>query len=495
MGNPVTHDKFTYKDGILLSLILIIYCLFAFRDLGSMSAPKTLHPLTNEEYIMLDFGEHLPTHLFLYMGAAAKQDFYLYSWDYEKGEWISLNQFQVPYCFTWTDVEFTPTSSQILLQTSSEKTPLLELSFYDALGIRLIPNNTSEYPNLFDEQSTFKGYKDYRNSMYFDEIYHARTAYEYIHGLKAYENTHPPLGKILMSLGIRLFGMTPFGWRIMGTLFGVFMLPVLYLFLKKMLKDTGLPFLGTFIFAFDFMHFTQTRIATIDVYVTFFILCMYFFMYLYINNNLVASALNASDPKEQVKTKAFIKWLSLPSSEFFPLALCGLSFGLGVACKWTGVYAGMGLALIFFTKWFCTYKSVQTKTGQGKNIQGENILKLKMKTTFFMCLVFFVVLPFVIYLLSYLPMKDGTDRNLFSRMIANQSYMLSYHKDLSATHPYGSYFYQWPVMIRPAWYYSRSGGSELLHQSFYWFTPYEKKTASRPFYWLDILLSTYPGSS
>ena len=74
--------------------------------------------------------------------------------------------------------------------------------------------------------------------MYFDEIYHARTAYEFLHGLPTYENTHPPLGKILISVGIAIFGMNPFGWRIMGTLFGIAMLPFLYLLWKKMTGNT-----------------------------------------------------------------------------------------------------------------------------------------------------------------------------------------------------------------------------------------------------------------
>lgn len=71
-------------------------------------------------------------------------------------------------------------------------------------------------------------YPSYLNSTYFDEIYHPRTAYEQLHYDEfdsAYEWTHPPLGKTLMMIGIELFGMTPFGWRFMGTLMGVIMLP------------------------------------------------------------------------------------------------------------------------------------------------------------------------------------------------------------------------------------------------------------------------------
>lgn len=74
-----------------------------------------------------------------------------------------------------------------------------------------------------------------------------------------------------MSLGIRVFGMNPFGWRIMGTLFGIGMLPFMYFFGRRLFRGkTWAASALTFLFAFDFMHFTQTRIATIDVYGTFF---------------------------------------------------------------------------------------------------------------------------------------------------------------------------------------------------------------------------------
>ena len=62
------------------------------------------------------------------------------------------------------------------------------------------------------------------NSSYFDEIYHARTAYEFTQGTVPYETSHPPLGKVLMSWSVSLFGMTPFGWRFAGAVAGILML-------------------------------------------------------------------------------------------------------------------------------------------------------------------------------------------------------------------------------------------------------------------------------
>ncbi|MDT2263872.1 hypothetical protein P7H12_10120 [Paenibacillus larvae] len=94
---------------------------------------------------------------------------------------------------------------------------------------------------LFDEQKDAPYEPTYLNGTYFDEIYHARTAYEHLHQIEPYESTHPPLGKIFISAGIWLFGMNPLGWRIVGTLFGVGMIPLMYAFGKRLLADLSTP--------------------------------------------------------------------------------------------------------------------------------------------------------------------------------------------------------------------------------------------------------------
>ena len=99
--------------------------------------------------------------------------------------------------------------------------------------------------------------------------------------------------------------MNPFGWRFSGVVFGILMLPFVYLFSKKLFKKSWLSCVLTIAFAFDFMHFVQTRIATIDVYVTFFIMFMYYFMYKY-----YAQDFNKVSLKESFK----------------PLLLAGVSF-------------------------------------------------------------------------------------------------------------------------------------------------------------------------
>ena len=211
---------------------------------------------------------------------------------------------------------------------------------------------------LFDEQELVPEAASYLNSSYFDEIYHARTALEHIENVYPYEITHPPLGKLIIGIGIRLFGMTPFGWRFMGTLFGLLMLPILYDFIKRMSGSTKISVCGTVIFAFDFMHFVQTRIATIDTYSVFFILLMYLFMWRFVSGG---------------------KWRYL--------ALSGLFFGLGAASKWTCVYAGGGLAVIWLLYWISRRRE-------------EGFWRDFISNCAF-CLVFFVALPAAIYYASY----------------------------------------------------------------------------------------------
>ena len=52
-----------------------------------------------------------------------------------------------------------------------------------------------------------RGYRlDWPRDMYFDEVYHARTAFELLAQRDPYEWTHPHLAKELMALGILAFG-------------------------------------------------------------------------------------------------------------------------------------------------------------------------------------------------------------------------------------------------------------------------------------------------
>ncbi len=436
-------ERLTRADLLLMLVITTLYSCFALYDLGDRQSPSTAYHMVRGENIVLDFGSESSADIAkvsYYIAPGHKRVFTLESKN--SGEEYSTisDEFTLGNVFTWQDAEISVNASKLRLTLQSDSASLLELVFTDSAGNILTPVNASDYPALFDEQQLKPARYSFRNGMYFDEIYHGRTAYEFLHGLTTYENTHPPLGKIIIAAGVAIFGMNPFGWRIMGTLFGIAMVPFLYLFARKMTGYTSLSALAAVLFAFDFMHFTQTRIATIDVYITFFVLLMYLSMYSYTRFSFYDTPL----------------WKTL-----VPLGLCGISMGLGIACKWTGVYAGMGLALIFFTVLFRRYREYrfagQNPDACTSGISHSHILKVfrpyVLRTVLF-CVVFFVVLPVLIYLLSYLPFRDSSGDGFLLKVLHNQEYMFRYHSSLNATHPYSSSWYEWPIIRRPIWYYS-----------------------------------------
>lgn len=302
-------------------------------------------------------------------------------------------------------------------------------------GDLIILDTASE---LFDEQEVIPERYDVMNSSHFDEIYHARTAYEHLRGIYPYEKTHPPLGKLITASGIALFGMTPFGWRFMPALFGVLMLPLIYILLKWMFGKTSVAVCGTLLFAFDFMHFVQTRISTIDVYAVFFILAMYLCMYRYVTSGMDAPFRNGA------------LWL----------ILAGLSFGVGVAAKWVCAYAGAGLFLLYIIYLYLRASHYR---------ELERSFLPFLTQTLLISLLAFLVIPGIIYIACYIPYATSRDpsaldgslvenvltwlKAVWKEFFDNQKYMYNYHSKLVAEHAYAARWYEWIFDWKPILYY------------------------------------------
>ena len=73
--------------------------------------------------------------------------------------------------------------------------------------------------------------------------------------------------------------------------------------------------------------------------------------------------------------------------------------------------------------------------------------------TIIFAFLFFVVIPFAIYFLSYIPIILS-DKETLGYFWENQKSMLSYHSYLTATHPYGSPWWSWPLDLRPLYAYN-----------------------------------------
>lgn len=246
---PKSGYEYGTRDFFALGLIVIVYAFVAFYNLGSTEAPQSFHRFSDGESLTVTLsGDESVSSVMYYTGIGTGSYTLQYSDDGESFYDAALLDQNYAALLKWknaelySDVSDKPRSIRIIAHGS----PWLgELALRTPDG-RLIP--VTGGGELFDEQATVPEYPNYLNSSYFDEIYHARTAYEHIEGVYPYEVSHPPLGKLIIAGGIELFGMTPFGWRFSGTLIGVLMLPLLYVLLKKMFGGVSVPACGTAIF-------------------------------------------------------------------------------------------------------------------------------------------------------------------------------------------------------------------------------------------------------
>ena len=440
--NQMNFDMKKYlKSDYIVVFITVVYACFAFMGLGSTKAPQSFYQSTADDTaftIELETPADIGS-VWVYsgLGDEATPPYGRKACGSFEITATDANGAQIPLCtvenlsvYTWkqyTEADVTEAVS-VTVTAKSEGAVLGEIVLCgnsgNVLGGRVVPNTTdSTNPynavNAFDEQETAPFDASYYYSMYFDEIYHGRTAWEQLNGMQIYETTHPPLGKIIISLGIKLFGMTPFGWRFMGALCGVVMLPVIYLLASAVAgKKTGV--LAALLLSLDFMHLTQTRIATVDTFVVLFCLLTFLFMVYY-----------HKTPFRNAKR------------EWAYLFLSGGFMGCAVASKWNGAYPMVALAVFFFISLYTKYKhSGKTKSD-----------RLYVAKTLYICCIAFVAVPLVIYALSYLPVIDAyTVKDYFRQLWGYQTHMYNYHSTLEAEHFFSSMWYTWPFSIKPVWY-------------------------------------------
>lgn len=454
----------TRKDWLIAGALTLLYAAVALVQLGSLRAPVTMwQPAVSGESFTIDFGAVKHIDRVNSFGEIGDGKFKLeFAEDLSSG-WSGAQTVEMNYVktFAWSTLKTDADARYVKLTVEAAGFTLNELAFYEKDGETPIPASAVQtegmsppvrgaVENLFDEPERSKYAPTFMDGTYFDEIYHARTAYEHLHRMTPYENTHPPLGKLAISLGILLFGMNPFGWRIVGTLVGIAMVPLMHAFGKRLFKRTDLAFMASFLMTFDFMHFAQTRIATIDVYGVFFIVLMYYFMHRYVSLNFYREPLCRT---------------------LVPLFWSGLFFGIGAASKWIVLYGGAGLSFLFFASLYERYREYgAAKRLLAGAVQGgergerlERIVRTFVPNalwTVLWCGLFFVVIPAVIYSASFLPYMTVPGAHIsIGNLVKYQKDMFDYHSKLVATHGFASPWWEWPFMIKPIWYYT---GQALL---------------------------------
>ena len=283
----------------------------------------------------------------------------------------------------------------------------------------------------------FVGLNDAKGMM-FDEVYYAKDACLYagqspsVCGIASPENyVHPPLGKWLISIGIRLFGNNETGWRVASALVGTLTILLLYLLARKVLRSTLGASLASGLLAVDLLAFVQSRVSMLDVFVPLFGVAT--FLFLVCDRDRLATSPTGGNP-------AWRPWR----------LAAGMAAGAATATKWSGAFFVVA-AIVITLVW---ESAARRRSGGGRPLWSavtEEGLTIAA---------WLVLVPVLVYLATYIGRVDGSvlalpwsDGSWFSNLIDEHRQALDYHWQLDARHAYESPPWSWILLKRPVAYY------------------------------------------
>jgi dolichyl-phosphate-mannose-protein mannosyltransferase len=243
----------------------------------------------------------------------------------------------------------------------------------------------------------------------FDEVYHAKTALQYLQRAEPVEWVHPPLAKLLIAVGVWLFGYHAWAWRLVPALFGIALAPVFFLLARQVLARERAALLAAVLLLSDGVYLVQSRIAMTNIFAVFF----------------------------QVLSALLI--VRVGRAERLPLGgmlAAGLALGFATATRWTSLWAAAFLGVVLLV------------------MRGRRLFRPRETAATVLA---FLVLPIAIYAVSYLPLeylRPGLPPwETWKDLWALQVEVWNYHAHLTADHPYFSAWYTWPWLYRPTWYH------------------------------------------
>ncbi|MDN5743538.1 MAG: phospholipid carrier-dependent glycosyltransferase [Nocardioidaceae bacterium] len=152
---------------------------------------------------------------------------------------------------------------------------------------------------------------------------------------------HPDVGKWLIALGEKAYGMDPFGWRIASAVAGALMVLVMCRLARRLTGSTMLGCVAGLLLTLDGLHFVLSRLALLDIFLGLFVLCGVTCV-IADRDWLRARLARAEQSTATDVTRS--RWGGLLL--FRPWLLAGgVCWGLAIGTKWTALYplAAFGL--------------------------------------------------------------------------------------------------------------------------------------------------------
>jgi dolichyl-phosphate-mannose--protein O-mannosyl transferase len=263
---------------------------------------------------------------------------------------------------------------------------------------------------------------------------------------------HPPLGKWAIALGELAAGTGPFGWRVSSAVAGTATVMLLAVIVQLLFGSPIWTFAGGLLLATEGLSFVQSRVAMLDIFVTFWIVLGSVLLLLdrrWIDRRTPGppapgSVGDQADPRRTARPR-------LPAPLWRPWRFaCGLALGAGLATKWSALTAIAGAIALSFGWDVVRRKRFGLRRPAWDAFASEGFgLVLSM-----------LVVPAIVYVVSYAGwfLHFGFDLGRWAEL---QGSIVSWHADLKKVdangepiHAYLSDPWSWLLLRRPVYYYA-----------------------------------------
>jgi dolichyl-phosphate-mannose-protein mannosyltransferase len=284
---------------------------------------------------------------------------------------------------------------------------------------------------------------------------------------------HPPLGKWAIALGELVEGVNSYGWRVSSAVAGTATVVIVAIIAQVLFTSPLWTFVAGLLLATEGLEFVQSRVAFLDIFVTFWIALGLLFVLLdrrWIERRTpepadaadpVTTAETTPAPTEAIGSAAGTTSVltkapreserKLPDPLWRPWRLAaGAALGAAAASKWSGLTGIMAAIAISIVWEVVRRKRFGIRHPIWKAVQVEG----------FGLVLAYLVLPALIYVCSYAGWfrHFGFDLGAWIRL---QGRIASYHEHLQTidpvthepVHPYLSQAWKWILIWRPVAYY------------------------------------------
>ena len=111
----------------------------------------------------------------------------------------------------------------------------------------------------------------------FDEAHYVIDGRRILNGEGTERVEHPPVAKVFIVTGMKLFGDNPWGWRSPSLLVSTIGLVLFYSICRKLGAGHRVAYIATFLLTFENLSFIHAGMAMLDEFVVFFMICAFWF--------------------------------------------------------------------------------------------------------------------------------------------------------------------------------------------------------------------------